>query len=300
MKAIESLKEFKTYLRLEKGLSRNTIEGYLRDLIDFFNTVRKEDINLITVKDIDKYLTHINKDYASKSLQRKIVSLRQYYKFLVTEGYVKDNLMDNFDLPKLPKTLPEVLTIDEIHTILKSINISNAVGIRNYTMISVLINTGMRVSELVDLRTGDINLRAKMVKVLGKGDKERLIPIDDETVDILKGYMNNERKELNKESSNLLFLTQRGKPVSRSNFYAILKKLTLESGVRSHVTPHMLRHTFATTMLEGEADLRSIQELLGHSDISTTTIYTHVSNKKMIEDYKNFHPGNRKEKKHEV
>lgn len=296
MKSLETLKEYKTYLLLEKGLSRNTAESYLRDLIEFINFVKADDSQQITKNDINDYLCHLNDHYETTSIQRKIVSLRQYYLYLVKENIVQNNIMDDFDLPKMPQKLPKVLSLEEVETVIDTIDISTAIGVRNRCMMTLLITSGMRISELVNLPTDAINVRAQKVRVIGKGDKERIIPLDIETCDMLNDYMHCEREELNITNSKYLFLTKKGKPVSRENFYNIMQHLVVQSGVRSHFTPHMLRHTFATTMLEGDADLRSIQELLGHSDISTTTIYTHVNSDKMVEDYNRFHPGNRKRK----
>ncbi|MBO6047723.1 MAG: tyrosine recombinase [Erysipelotrichaceae bacterium] len=291
MKMVEALKEFKIYLKLEKGLSDHTVEGYLRDLIDFANIVQVNDVNDLTKDHIQSYLLAI-RDYAPRSRQRKIVALRQLFLYLRKDDIVDQNIMENFDLPKLPQHLPDVLTMNDIAKMLKTLG-DEPVDVRNYAMILLLMATGIRVSELVNLTTNDVNLRAKMLHVIGKGNKERLIPIDDTTCDILKGYMYNERKELNVQSSQWLFMTKKGQPISRENFYGILRHIGQVAGVKK-VTPHMLRHTFATTMLNNDADLRSIQELLGHSDISTTTIYTHVSNQKIFNDYQQFHPGNRK------
>lgn len=293
MKTKDLLREYKSYLRIERGLSRNTVENYLRDLIHFFNALEIEDIRQVTKEDIDDYLSLLNDQYASSSIERKMVTLRQFYAFLLQERYIDTNILASFDLPKRRRSLPHVLTMEDIYQLLASIDQSTLMGKRDYCMILLLISTGMRVSELTHLKTSSLNLRAQKIKVIGKGQKERIIPVDSQTCEILQSYINDERRILDQQSSPLLFLTRKGEMISRENFYYRLNKHAQNAALSKHITPHMLRHTFATTLLEGDADLRSIQELLGHSDIATSTIYTHVARHKINEDYHKFHPGNR-------
>lgn len=295
MEIQDTLKDYKMYLIVEKGLSKNTVENYLRDLDDFFVHVRKSHNKDIDADDINEYLCFLDDHYATTSIQRKIISLRQYFLFLLKEKVIDHNIMEQFDLPKQRRTLPQTVSLNEASKLLSCIDRNKMVGQRDYCMITLLLNSGMRVSEMVNLTVKQINLHARNILVRGKGDKERLIPIDNTTCDIIKDYMYEARRSFNKEGMNLLFLTQRGKPVTRENFYQILNKYAKKAGVKAHFTPHKLRHTYATTMLEGHADLRSIQELLGHSDISTTTIYTHVNNKKIQNDYERFFPDRKKE-----
>lgn len=292
------LKDFKSYLLFEKGLSDNTVKGYLRDLKGFFDFIDKN-TGLFDLEHVDAYFCKLKDNgYKSTTIRRKIISLRQYNEFLMRTKD-KPNIMDQYDLPKTRKKLPNVLSMEEIVQVINSIDDSDSVGKRNKAMFYLLINTGMRVSELVHLKLNDINQVACNVRVIGKGNKERIIPLDEETCRYVYDYMENDRSYFNKYNSQWLFMLHDGRCMTRENFYNILQKVVRETGVRDHFTPHMLRHTFATTLLENHADLRSIQEMLGHQDISTTTIYTHVTHKQILDDYNKFHPGNSRRMKNE-
>lgn len=292
------LKDFKSYLLFERGLSENTVKGYLRDLKGFYDYI-DYNIQLFDLEHVEAYFCKLKDNgYKSTSIRRKIISLRQYNEFLMRSKNMP-NIMDQYELPKTNKKLPDVLSLEEIVKVIKSIDDSNPIGKRNKSMILLLINTGMRVSELVHLKLNDINQTASNVRVIGKGNKERLIPLDLETCRYVYGYMQNERSFFDKHKCQWLFMLHDGRCMTRENFYNILQKVVKESGVRDHFTPHMLRHTFATTLLENHADLRSIQEMLGHQDISTTTIYTHVTHKQILDDYNKFHPGNARRMKNE-
>lgn len=292
------LKDFKSYLLFERGLSDNTVQGYMRDIRAFYDYI-DYDIKKFDLSHIDIYLSELKDDgYKVTSIRRKIVSLRQYNEFLSRTKGVKD-IMAQYELPKTEKKLPQVLSLEEIVQVIQSIDDSNPAGTRNKAMMLLLINTGMRISELVHLEINDINHSASNVRVVGKGNKERLIPLDQETCHYVYSYMQDERSFFNKKNNLWLFQMNDGRRMSRENFYNILQKLVLDSGVREHFTPHMLRHTFATTLLENHCDLRSIQVMLGHQDISTTTIYTHVTHKQILDDYNKFHPGNARRNKDE-
>ncbi len=292
------LKDFKSYLLFERGLSDNTVQGYMRDIRAFYDYI-DYDIKKFDLSHIDIYLSELKDDgYKVTSIRRKIVSLRQYNEFLSRTKGVKD-IMAQYELPKTEKKLPQVLSLEEIVQVIQSIDDSNPAGTRNKAMMLLLINTGMRISELVHLEINDINHSASNVRVIGKGNKERLIPLDQETCHYVYSYMQDERSFFNKKNNLWLFQMNDGRRMSRENFYNILQKLVLDSGVREHFTPHMLRHTFATTLLENHCDLRSIQVMLGHQDISTTTIYTHVTHKQILDDYNKFHPGNARRTKDE-
>ena len=292
------LKDFKSYLLFERGLSDNTVQGYMRDIRAFYDYI-DYDIKKFDLSHIDIYLSELKDDgYKVTSIRRKIVSLRQYNEFLSRTKGVKD-IMAQYELPKTEKKLPQVLSLEEIVQVIQSIDDSNPAGTRNKAMMLLLINTGMRISELVHLEINDINHSASNVRVIGKGNKERLIPLDQETCHYVCSYMQDERSFFNKKNNLWLFQMNDGRRMSRENFYNILQKLVLDSGVREHFTPHMLRHTFATTLLENHCDLRSIQVMLGHQDISTTTIYTHVTHKQILDDYNKFHPGNARRNKDE-
>ena len=289
------LKDFKSYLMFERGLSENTVDGYMRDLRAFYDYI-DYDIKKFDLAHLDTYFSELKDDgYKVTSIRRKIVSLRQYNEFLSRTKGMKD-VMSKYELPKTEKKLPQVLSLEEIVKVINHIDDTTAVGKRNKSMMLLLVSTGMRISELVHLEINDINHSVSNVRVIGKGNKERLIPLDQETFHYVYSYMQNERSFFDKKNSLWLFMMNDGRRMTRENFYNILQKLVLEAGVRDHFTPHMLRHTFATTLLENHCDLRSIQVMLGHQDISTTTIYTHVTHRQIMDDYNKFHPGNARRK----
>ena len=289
------LKDFKSYLMFERGLSENTVDGYMRDLRAFYDYI-DYDIKKFDLAHLDTYFSELKDDgYKVTSIRRKIVSLRQYNEFLSRTKGMKD-VMSQYELPKIEKKLPQVLSLEEIVKVINHIDDTTAVGKRNKSMMLLLVSTGMRISELVHLEINDINHSVSSVRVIGKGNKERLIPLDQETFHYVYSYMQNERSFFDKKNSLWLFMMNDGRRMTRENFYNILQKLVLEAGVRDHFTPHMLRHTFATTLLENHCDLRSIQVMLGHQDISTTTIYTHVTHRQIMDDYNKFHPGNARRK----
>lgn len=289
------LKDFKSYLMFERGLSENTVDGYMRDLRAFYDYI-DYDIKKFDLAHLDTYFSELKDDgYKVTSIRRKIVSLRQYNEFLSRTKGMKD-VMSQYELPKTEKKLPQVLSLEEIVKVIDHIDDTTSAGKRNKSMMLLLISTGMRISELVHLEINDINHSVSNVRVIGKGNKERLIPLDQETFHYVYNYMQNERSFFDKKNSLWLFMMNDGRRMTRENFYNILQKLVLEAGVRDHFTPHMLRHTFATTLLENHCDLRSIQVMLGHQDISTTTIYTHVTHKQIMDDYNKFHPGNARRK----
>lgn len=289
------LKDFKSYLVFERGLSENTVDGYMRDLRAFYDYI-DYDIKKFDLAHLDTYFSELKDDgYKVTSIRRKIVSLRQYNEFLSRTKGMKD-VMSQYELPKTEKKLPQVLSLEEIVKVINHIDDTTAVGKRNKSMMLLLVSTGMRISELVHLEINDINHSVSNVRVIGKGNKERLIPLDQETFHYVYSYMQNERSFFDKKNSLWLFMMNDGRRMTRENFYNILQKLVLEAGVRDHFTPHMLRHTFATTLLENHCDLRSIQVMLGHQDISTTTIYTHVTHRQIMDDYNKFHPGNARRK----
>lgn len=279
----------------ERGLSENTVDGYMRDLRAFYDYI-DYDIKKFDLAHLDTYFSELKDDgYKVTSIRRKIVSLRQYNEFLSRTKGMKD-VMSQYELPKTEKKLPQVLSLEEIVKVINHIDDTTAVGKRNKSMMLLLVSTGMRISELVHLEINDINHSVSNVRVIGKGNKERLIPLDQETFHYVYSYMQNERSFFDKKNSLWLFMMNDGRRMTRENFYNILQKLVLEAGVRDHFTPHMLRHTFATTLLENHCDLRSIQVMLGHQDISTTTIYTHVTHRQIMDDYNKFHPGNARRK----
>lgn len=303
MKCKDTIMEYKTYLIVEKGVSKNTLEAYIRDVTCFIGFIDKrfeiDQIENIEKEHIRLYLeslTHLS----SLTVSRKIVSLRNYYKFLIKEGILKTNLMTSFELPKTPKKLPQVLSVEEMNRLLNSIKMDNFDSARNRAMIELLYASGIRVSELVNIQLSQINLKMMYLKVIGKGDKERLVPLNQYVCSIIQEYIIHFRNPLlDFKTNHFLFFNKKFKPITRENFYKILNKAALNAGITKKISPHTIRHSYATHLLENNADLRSIQELLGHSDISTTTIYTHITNTKMIDDYNQFHIRARKRCKEE-
>ena len=290
----DALSEYKQYLIVEKGLSKNTIYSYLRDLIAFSNFIGEEyeinQIENINKEHIHLYLKELSKTNCTNSISRKLVSLRMLYIFLVKENIVKENLMSSFTLPTRDKKLPIVLSQEEMIEILDGIIVCDAISSRNRCMVELLYATGMRISELLNLTLKDLNIKMGFIKVIGKGNKERMIPIGSYVGEILEQYINDYRAEFNIKNDSLLFFNKHGQRLSREEFYSILQTIVNSTSITKKVSPHTFRHTFATHLLENGADLRSIQELLGHSDISTTTIYTHISNQKIRSEYQQFHP----------
>lgn len=294
MKLKDSLNEYRQYLIVEKGLSKNTILAYLNDLNKFFiylNDIHQIfEIEKISKEHIRLYLKELSKINSSTSITRKLVSLRMFFAFLVKDKLIDVNIMNDFDLPKIDKKLPVVLSEQEMQEILDSIVIEDHLSSRNRCMLELMYATGLRVSELINLNVSSVNIYMGYIKVIGKGNKERIVPIGAVAKKILGDYLNNYREEFIKKESSLLFFNNHGNKMSREEFYIILKQIIRQTSVNKKVSPHTIRHSFATHLLENGADLRSIQELLGHSDISTTTIYTHISNQKIKKEYQQFHP----------
>ncbi len=286
------IEEFLGYLASVKNYSYNTLLAYqsdLKDFIDFCGSVslNEEEIS----KKIKEYLEYLKKrKYNPFSIARKISSLRSFLKFLdVEKGFNIGFLF--LDSPKLPFRLPKVLSLEEIEKLLNSPNINDPLGYRDRTMLEVLYATGLRVSELVELKLENLNLELGLIRVLGKGSKERLIPLGDYALKFLKTYLEEIRPLLiNKKSKNFVFLGRRGAPLTRQRFWQIIKEYAKKCGFENKVSPHVIRHSFATHLLQGGADLRALQMMLGHSSLSTTQIYTHLDYKKLKEIYEKHHP----------
>ena len=291
---LDRIEDFMVYLQIDKKYSENTIDAYHHDLMRYYkyvNEIEHKDFGTIKKKEIKNYLKYLNDSgLDQRSVSRNISSIRSFYKFLLIEKYVKNNPSDLLELPKRKKTLPQVLSMEEIDRLL-DIPLTDPYSYRNKAMLELMYATGLRVSELINLKSHDVDLSMAYVRTVGKGDKERIIPIGDVALNALKNYMENYRKLLLKgKVTDALFLNNHGLGMTRQGFFKILKKLAKEKDIKTPFSPHTLRHSFATHLLNNGADLRSIQELLGHSDISTTQIYTHISNQRLKENYQNFHP----------
>lgn len=291
---LERIEDFIVYLRIDKKYSENTIEAYHHDLMRYYkyvNEVEHKDFSAIKKKEIKNYLNYLNDSgLDQRTVSRNISSIRSFYKFLLIEKYIKTNPSDLLELPKRKKTLPKVLSMEEIDRLL-DIPLTDPYSYRNKAMLELMYATGLRVSELMNLKIHDVDLSMAYVRTVGKGGKERVIPIGDIALEALKTYMEEYRSLLLKgKVTDALFLNNHGVGMTRQGFFKILKKLAKEKNIKTPFSPHTLRHSFATHLLNNGADLRSIQELLGHSDISTTQIYTHISNQRLKENYQNFHP----------
>lgn len=282
--------EFINYLIIDKKYTQATTNSYRTQLEKFYKIINKKVVD-ITKNDLKDYIKYLNdKNLKEKSISHNISVLRSYFKFLIIEKKINENPSLFIELPKIPKTLPNVLTTQEVDKLL-DIKITDKYSSRNKAMLELLYSSGLRVSELINLKLNDISFEEALVRVYGKGNKERIIPIGDIAIKYTKQYVEEYRVKLIKKiQTEYLFLSSRGTKMSRQAFFKIIKQLANEKNIKKDFSPHTLRHSFATHMLNGGADLRSVQELLGHSNISTTQIYTHISNKKIYDDYNNSHP----------
>ena len=289
------LNEFKYYVHGDLRLSENTWNGYKRDVNQYLEYLTKRGINDpadITIDDLRAYLKNLkNKNIAPSSQLRKLSAIKLFHKFLLTERYVKENVAAGIDSPKQVKKMPTVLSIEEVDMLLDSLNVDTPIEARNKAMIELAYASGLRVSELVSLKLGDIHLDMQYVQVYGKGNKERIVPVGEKAIDSINYYLKNARPQLLKSHSDMLFLNAKdGKPITRQGFFLILKEKAKEAGIKKEISPHKLRHSFASHLLKNNVDLRIIQELLGHEDISTTERYTHIKNEDLNARYMQMHP----------
>lgn len=290
------IQEYRYYLNGELNLSKNTVEAYIRDVnhyIEFITKFRsKTNPEDIEVSDIRGYLNSLKRHYISSTSQaRKLAAIRSFHRFLFLEKYTTRNVSKAINNPKKEQKLPIVLSIEEVKILLNSLSIENAYELRNKAMIEVAYACGLRVSELVNLKTTDLHLSQGIIKVFGKGSKERIVPINKEAINTLNLYLSDSRPILiRNKKHNFLFLNNKGTQISRTSFFNILKQKAIKAGINKNIYPHMLRHSFASHLLQRGLDLRLIQELLGHEDISTTEIYTHITNPQLKEVYLKTHP----------
>ena len=283
------IEEFIDYLRYEKKYSENTIISYQNDLKKVCVFFKKDFTNL-TKKNIQNYIQSLSKKESTSSVSRTISTLKSFYKFLEINKYTKNSPLGTISNPKNIKKLPKVLSEEEVDKLL-DINLKTSFDYRNKAMLELMYSSGLRVSELINLKVNDIDLNNASVRIFGKGSKERIVPLDDYAIEALDNYIKNHRKSLFKHGeNNYLFLNNHGNKMTRQGFFKILQKIVKEKNIKSEISPHTLRHSFATHLLKHGADLRSIQELLGHSDISTTQIYTHITSERLQKNYKEFHP----------
>jgi integrase/recombinase XerD len=287
------LDQFLNYIKIEKGLSANTIFAYSHDLIYFFEFLKKHDISVLQADQntLISFISEESKRLSSKSMARYLVSIRMFYRFLISEGTIEQNPTSLMSIPKLHQSLPDVLTKNEVGILLKQPFMHTVLGKRDIAILELLYATGLRVTELISLKINNMNMEAGYIRTIGKGSKERIIPMGSKSIDSIKLYLHSARPSLlkNQKFSNL-FLNGMGKPLTRQGVWKIIKNYALKAGINKTVTPHTLRHSFATHLLEGGADLRSVQIMLGHSDISTTQIYTHVARERLKMIHEKYHP----------
>ncbi|NKB36768.1 MAG: site-specific tyrosine recombinase XerD [Gammaproteobacteria bacterium] len=279
-------------LWMERGLSENTLQAYKSDLYAFAVWLTKRQASIVDVQTIEilDYLAEQGTRSARTSA-RRLSSLRRLYEYLVREGNMLHDPAANVESPRLGRPLPKSLTEDEVESLIQAPDTNTVLGLRDRAMLEVLYATGLRVSELVGLRLGQVNLRQGVVRVMGKGNKERLVPLGEEAVFWLEKYQSRARVELFKEeASDVLFPSQRGRMMTRQTFWHAIKRYSQIAGIQKNLSPHVLRHAFATHLLNHGADLRVVQMLLGHSDISTTQIYTHIARERLKELHAEHHP----------
>lgn len=288
------LREFLVYLRVVKNYSLNTVLSYSYDLKDFANFLKEENLDLenLRIEDFRKYLEDLKKrGYNSFSIARKLSSLKSFFRFLEEEKKGKYSFIYLLETPKLPFRLPKVLSLEEVEALLSAPDTSTPTGYRDKTMLEVLYATGMRVSELINLRIANLKLELGLVKIVGKGNKERLIPLGDYALEYLQIYLQEVRPQIvTRLSKDYVFLGRLGGPITRQRFWQIIKDYAKKIGLEDKISPHVIRHSFATHLLQGGADLRALQMLLGHSSLVTTQIYTHLDLKRLREVYDQYHP----------
>lgn len=283
---------FFNYLRVERGLSANTLLAYRSDLekLAAFAHAAGKDMISVERDDLTQFIKHLHgQGLEARSIARVLVTVRGFFKYLVLDGFLKRDPSVNLESPKSWQSLPKFLIAEEVERLLEAPDASTDVGIRDKAMLEVLYATGLRVSELVNIKVNDLNLEMGFLTTLGKGSKERTVPLGQSAIGWVRRYYPVRAKWLGDKTSPLLFLNKSGSALSRQAFW----KLIVEYGNRAkigHITPHLLRHSFATHLLENGADLRSVQLMLGHADISTTQIYTHITNERLKHIYKKFHP----------
>ncbi|MDD3187017.1 MAG: tyrosine recombinase [Bacilli bacterium] len=280
------------YLQMERMYSSNTIESYYEEL-KRFNSYIKINPLLVNEDKASKYINSLN-SFSGKTKSHIITVLKELYKYFESEELINFNPFSNIDMPKLKKVIPVVLSVEEVDMLL-AFELRTELDYRNKAMIELMYSTGLRISELINIKLYDIDLENDTLKVIGKGSKERMLPIGDIAIKYLEIYLYKYRNVILKgKNSDYLFVNSTGNMLSRQSFYLILKNIARRVGVKTHFSPHTIRHSFATHLLNNGADLRSIQELLGHSSISTTQIYTHVSTKHLRDNYNLFHPHSKK------
>jgi len=291
----KSIKEFKSYLKIERSLSENTIDSYLRDVRKLAEFSEEKELNelQITKVEVKEFIAFINTEGISARSQSRIISgIKAFYKYLILEDYISVNPTELIESPKIGLKLPDTLSILEIDSLICAIDLSHPQGERNRAILETLYSCGLRVSELTNLKLSNIRFKEGYVKVVGKGNKERFAPIGGVAIKFLKIYLKEIRthQDIKKGSEDIVFLNRRGNQLTRVMIFTIIKDLAIKIGMKKKISPHTFRHSFATHLIEGGADLRAIQEMLGHESITTTEIYTHLDREYLRDAILQFHP----------
>ncbi|MFQ5716289.1 MAG: site-specific tyrosine recombinase XerD [Nitrospinales bacterium] len=286
------VRDYIDFISIEKRHSPNTVESYRRDLMKFCREFQGVSADSISNADIRSFLFKLKDEgLAARSIARCLASLKSFFRFLYIERHIKENVMDILESPKLWRKLPQVMSLEEVESLLACPNIAYPTGLRDRAMLEILYATGLRVTELVSLKTNGLNLQVGFLRVFGKGSKERVVPVGEAAKSAVEDYLLAGRPILAK-GCNIpeLFITRRKSGMTRQGFWKILKQYARQAGIKTPISPHTLRHAFATHLLGGGADLRSVQQMLGHADISTTQIYTHILQQRMRHIHDKFHP----------
>ena len=296
MQWANALKDYQIYLRLERGLSENSISSYTYDIqgfIDYIETYSPQlTITNCQKADTQAYIYHLAKNINARSQSRQISGLKSFFNFLIFEGYREDSPMDLIDTPKIGRKLPAVLGINEIDRLLTAIDLSHAQGYRNLTILETLYGSGLRVSELINLKISDLHFDENLLLITGKGNKQRLVPLGGVCKQKLKVYLEEVRIHVpvKKEYQDIVFLNQHGRQLTRAMIFTIVRQTAANAGMEKKISPHTFRHSFATHLLENGADLRSIQLMMGHENITTTEVYMHLDTQHLSKSLQAFHP----------
>jgi len=292
MHILDAINSFLAYILSERGLSINTVDSYRRDLLKFYNFLGDVEIDDISASDVDEFAEFLKDEGLSQNSRSRAFScLRSFFKYLQLEENLKKDLTEEISVPKKKKNLPEFLSEEEVSRLLDAPSVSTIKGIRDKALLELLYATGMRVSEIVNLRLNNLDIEEKIVRIKGKGSKERLVPVGDIAMKFLMQYLLEARPRIaSSKAENYIFLNMRGKKLTRVGIWKILKQYALQAGIEKNIYPHILRHTFATHLLKNGCDLRSLQLLLGHASLLTTQVYTHLDIKYLKEIHRKFHP----------
>jgi len=290
--------KYKTYLLLEKSLSKNSVSAYMEDVKKFltFLETEKTTPEKVTLDNLQQFVARLyDMGMNARSVSRAISGIKSFYSYLLLDGYIQSDPTELLETPKTGLKLPTVLSVDEINNIISIIDLSTNEGRRNKAILEVLYGCGLRISELVNLKMSDVHPKEEFVKVEGKGSKQRLVPIPQTALKEIQNYLS-DRNHINikKGYENILFLSKRGTPISRSMVFLYIKKYAGEAGIKKNISPHTFRHSFATHLLEGGANIRAIQQMLGHEKITTTVIYTHIDREFLRQEIIEHHPRNKK------